>query len=46
MLSRKTLLACSLAACFSIPHGEAAAQFNQFYFFGDSLTDARNTASS
>ncbi|HKE42240.1 MAG TPA: autotransporter domain-containing protein [Casimicrobiaceae bacterium] len=40
MLSRKTLLACSLAACFSIPHGEATAQFNQFYFFGDSLTDA------
>jgi outer membrane lipase/esterase len=37
---RSALRACAIAAAAVIAHGEAAAQFNQFYFFGDSLTDA------
>jgi outer membrane lipase/esterase len=37
---RKTLLASALAAGLGLAHGEAAAQFNGFFFFGDSLTDA------
>jgi outer membrane lipase/esterase len=37
---RKTLLATALAAGLGLAQGEAAAQFNNFYFFGDSLTDA------
>jgi outer membrane lipase/esterase len=34
------LRACVLATGVLLAHGAAAAQFNQFYFFGDSLTDA------
>jgi outer membrane lipase/esterase len=37
---KRTLLTSALAAGFGLVHGSAAAQFNQFYFFGDSLTDA------
>jgi outer membrane lipase/esterase len=37
---RKTLLAAVLGAGLGLMHGQASAQFNQFYFFGDSLTDA------
>ncbi len=37
---QRTLLASALAAGLCLPHGEASAQFNQFFFFGDSLTDA------
>src|SRR5262249_23240551 len=37
---KRTLLACALASSGLLAHDEAAAQFNQFYFFGDSLTDA------
>lgn len=36
----KTLLAAALAASLGLAQGEAAAQFNRFFFFGDSLTDA------
>lgn len=36
----KLLAAALLASGFALAHGEALAQFNQFYFFGDSLTDA------
>jgi outer membrane lipase/esterase len=37
---KSALRACALAAGVLLAHGEASAQFNQFYFFGDSLTDA------
>ena len=37
---KRTLLASALAGGIALVHGPAAAQFNQFYFFGDSLTDA------
>ncbi len=37
---KSALRACALATGVLLAHGEAAAQFNQFYFFGDSLTDA------
>src|SRR5208282_6188162 len=37
---RKSLLAAALAAGLGLVQGEAAAQFNGFVFFGDSLTDA------
>src|ERR1700676_1328016 len=37
---QKTLLATALAAGMGLVQGEAAAQFNGFFFFGDSLTDA------
>src|SRR5581483_10270928 len=37
---RGTLLATVLGAGLGLMHGQASAQFNQFYFFGDSLTDA------
>jgi outer membrane lipase/esterase len=37
---KRTLLASTLAAGLGLVHGSASAQFNQFYFFGDSLTDA------
>ena len=36
----RSVLATALAAGLGLAHGEAAAQFNSFYFFGDSLTDA------
>jgi outer membrane lipase/esterase len=36
----KSLLAVALAAGLGLAQGEAAAQFNNFFFFGDSLTDA------
>ncbi|HEY7945348.1 MAG TPA: autotransporter domain-containing protein [Casimicrobiaceae bacterium] len=36
----KSILAAALATGLYLSHGPAAAQFNQFYFFGDSLTDA------
>ncbi len=37
---KRTLLASALAAGIALAHGSASAQFNQFYFLGDSLTDA------
>ena len=37
---KKTLLAAALGAGLGFTAGPASAQFNQFYFFGDSLTDA------
>jgi outer membrane lipase/esterase len=37
---KKTLLASTLAIAFGAAHGDALAQFNSFYFLGDSLTDA------
>ncbi|HEV3241584.1 MAG TPA: autotransporter domain-containing protein [Casimicrobiaceae bacterium] len=37
---QKNLLATALAAALGMAQGEAAAQFNGFVFFGDSLTDA------
>jgi outer membrane lipase/esterase len=37
---KRTLLTSALAAGIALGHGSASAQFNQFYFFGDSLTDA------
>ena len=37
---KRTLLTSALAAGISLVHGPALAQFNQFFFFGDSLTDA------
>ena len=37
---KRTLLTSALAAGIALVHGSASAQFNQFYFFGDSLTDA------
>jgi outer membrane lipase/esterase len=36
----KSLLAIALVAGLGLAQGEAAAQFNSFIFFGDSLTDA------
>ena len=35
-----TLLASALFIGLALSHGEAAAQFSGFYFFGDSLSDA------
>jgi outer membrane lipase/esterase len=37
---KKTVLASALCVGLSLGHGQAAAQFNGFYFFGDSLSDA------
>ncbi len=37
---RKSLLVAALATGLGLVQGEAAAQFNSFAFFGDSLTDA------
>src|SRR6202171_5458099 len=37
---KRTLLASALAAGIALVHGSASAQFNQFFFLGDSLTDA------
>jgi outer membrane lipase/esterase len=37
---KRTLLVSAVAAGVGLGHGSASAQFNQFYFFGDSLTDA------
>src|SRR2546430_14588613 len=37
---KRTLLSSALATGIALVHGSASAQFNQFYFFGDSLTDA------
>ncbi len=37
---KRTLLTSALAAGMGLVQGSASAQFNQFYFFGDSLTDA------
>jgi outer membrane lipase/esterase len=37
---KRTLLTTALAAGMGLAHGSASAQFNQFFFFGDSLTDA------
>ncbi len=37
---KSTLRALVLATATLLAHGEAVGQFNQFYFFGDSLTDA------
>jgi outer membrane lipase/esterase len=37
---KRTLLTTALAAGLGLAHGSASAQFNQFYFLGDSLTDA------
>jgi outer membrane lipase/esterase len=37
---KSALRACVLATVVVLAQGEAAAQFNQFYYFGDSLTDA------
>jgi len=39
-MKKKSLLAVTLAAGLGLVQGEAAAQFNSFFFFGDSLTDA------
>jgi outer membrane lipase/esterase len=36
----RTVLASALFIGLALNHGEAAAQFSGFYFFGDSLTDA------
>jgi outer membrane lipase/esterase len=37
---KRTILASALFIGLASSHGEAAAQFSGFYFFGDSLTDA------
>src|SRR6202163_1383009 len=37
---KRTLLTSALAAGIALAHGSASAQFNQFFFLGDSLTDA------
>jgi outer membrane lipase/esterase len=37
---KRTALTTALAAGIGLAHGSASAQFNQFYFLGDSLTDA------
>jgi outer membrane lipase/esterase len=37
---KRTLVMSALATGIALAHGPASAQFNQFYFFGDSLTDA------
>src|SRR5256886_13730282 len=37
---KRTVLASALFIGLGLSHGEAAAQFSGFYFFGDSLTDA------
>src|SRR2546426_1701098 len=37
---KRTVLAAALFVGLGLSHGEAAAQFSGFYFFGDSLTDA------
>ncbi|HEV8257911.1 MAG TPA: autotransporter domain-containing protein [Casimicrobiaceae bacterium] len=37
---KRTVLASALYIGLALSHGEAAAQFSGFYFFGDSLTDA------
>lgn len=37
---KRTLLTTALATGIALAHGSASAQFNQFFFFGDSLTDA------
>jgi outer membrane lipase/esterase len=37
---KRTVLASALFIGLALSHGEAAAQFSGFYFFGDSLTDA------
>jgi outer membrane lipase/esterase len=37
---KRTLLSSALAAGIALVHGSASAQFNQFFFLGDSLTDA------
>lgn len=37
---KSALRACALAVGAFLAQGDAAAQFNQFYFFGDSLSDA------
>lgn len=37
---KRTLVTSALAAGIALANGSASAQFNQFYFFGDSLTDA------
>jgi outer membrane lipase/esterase len=39
-MKKKGLLAATLAAGLGLVQGEASAQFNSFFFFGDSLTDA------
>ena len=38
--TKRTVLASALFIGLALSHGEAAAQFSGFYFFGDSLTDA------
>ncbi len=40
MRTIKSALCASVLAAALMSQGEASAQFNQFYFFGDSLTDA------
>jgi outer membrane lipase/esterase len=37
---KKAVLASALLVSLGLVHGQAAAQFSGFYFFGDSLTDA------
>src|SRR6266567_2902520 len=37
---KRTLLSSALATGIALVHGSASAQFNQFFFLGDSLTDA------
>src|SRR5213593_607965 len=37
---KRTVLASALFIGLTLSHGEAAAQFSGFYFFGDSLSDA------
>src|SRR5260370_28704986 len=37
---QRTLLTSALAAGIALVYGPASAQFNQFFFFADSLTDA------
>jgi len=37
---KRTLLSSALATGIALVHQSASAQFNQFFFFGDSLTDA------
>ncbi|HXX86123.1 MAG TPA: autotransporter domain-containing protein [Casimicrobiaceae bacterium] len=39
-MTKKTLVVCALGASGLLAQGEASAQFNQFYFLGDSLSDA------
>ena len=38
--TQRAALTAAFAAGLVLAHGSAAAQFNQFYFLGDSLTDA------